>query len=133
MYVKQEFVISQQTIKFSDKNPSHLQQIKPGIYCRNNISWYAHYGDIKMELPCTVVSKQSEVSSMLKSSKGISSTYMIRNVYFTKFQALLKFGMIFWWGIGGKLCRRIFRIQKSVIRSMVGVSSRTFCRQLFKE
>jgi hypothetical protein len=28
---------------------------------------------------------------------------------------------------------RIFRIQKRVIRSMVGVSSRTSCRQLFKE
>jgi hypothetical protein len=38
--------------------------------------------------------------------------------------------------LGGNRCElsiRIFRIQKRVIRSMVGVSSRTSCRQLFKE
>jgi len=33
---------------------------------------------------------------------------------------------------GGELTTRILRIQKR-IRSMVGVSSRTSCRQLFKE
>ena len=33
----------------------------------------------------------------------------------------------------GELTTGILRIQKRVIRSMVGVSSRTFCRQLFKE
>jgi hypothetical protein len=33
----------------------------------------------------------------------------------------------------GELNTRILRIQKRVIRSMVGVSSRTACRQLFKE
>jgi len=33
----------------------------------------------------------------------------------------------------GELNMRILRIQRRVIRSMVGVSSRTCCRQLFKE
>ena len=36
-------------------------------------------------------------------------------------------------GIGGELSIRIFRIQKRVIQSMVGLSSRMSCRQLFKE
>ena len=36
-------------------------------------------------------------------------------------------------GVGAELSIRIFRIQKRVIRSMVGVSSRMSCRQLFKE
>jgi len=31
----------------------------------------------------------SKVSFMIKSLKGILSPYMIRNIYFTKFQALL--------------------------------------------
>ena len=35
--------------------------------------------------------------------------------------------------IEGELSIRIFRIQKRVTGSMVGVSSRTSCRQLFKE
>jgi len=36
-------------------------------------------------------------------------------------------------GAGGELNTRILRIKKRVIRSMVGVSARTSCRQLFKE
>jgi hypothetical protein len=77
---------------------------------------------------------------MIKSLKDILSQYIIRNIYFTKFQSLLWFGILFWAGEGGmevELNTRIFRIQKrvvrSVVRSMVGVSSRTSCRQLFKE
>jgi hypothetical protein len=35
--------------------------------------------------------------------------------------------------MGGEVNVRIFRIQKKVVRLMVGVSSRTSCRQLFKE
>ena len=60
-------------------------------------------------------------------------SYMIWNVHFTKFQALLRCGILIWGGIGGELNTRMFRIQKRVIRSVVGVSSRTSCRQLFKE
>ena len=46
-----------------------------------------------------------------------------------------RFGILFFFGggIGGKLSIRIFSIQERVIRSMAGVSSRTPCRQLFKE
>ena len=36
-------------------------------------------------------------------------------------------------GFGGELNTRILRIQRRVIRSKVGVSSRTSCGQLFKE
>jgi len=36
-------------------------------------------------------------------------------------------------GAGGELTTRILKIQKRVIRSTVAVSSRTSCRQLFKE
>jgi hypothetical protein len=35
--------------------------------------------------------------------------------------------------MGGEVNTRIFRIQKRLVRLMVGVSSRTSCRQLFKE
>jgi hypothetical protein len=47
--------------------------------------------------------------------------------------SLLQFGILFWEGAGGELSTRIFRIHKQVIRSTVGVNSRTSCRQLFKE
>jgi hypothetical protein len=66
---------------------------------------------------------------MIKSLKEILIPNMIQNIYFTKFQSLLQFGILFWGGLN----TRILRIQKRVIRSMVGVSSRTCCRELFKE
>ena len=69
---------------------------------------------------------------MIKFLKEILSFYKIQNVYFTKFQVLLR-SEILLGGIGSELNTRIFIIQERVIGSMVGVSSRTFCRQLFKE
>ena len=67
---------------------------------------------------------------MIKSLRETLSTYMIRNLHFTKFQSLLRFGILSW---GGESNRKIFILQKRVIRVMAGVNSRTSCRQLFKE
>jgi len=70
---------------------------------------------------------------MIKSLKVVLSPNLIRNIYFIKFHSLLRLGILFWGGAGGELTARILRIQKRVIRSMVGVSARTSCRQLFEE
>jgi hypothetical protein len=70
---------------------------------------------------------------MISSLKEILSLNLIRTIYFSKFHSLLQFGILFWRVAGGELTTRIFRIQKSVIRSMVGVNSRASCRQLLKE
>ena len=70
---------------------------------------------------------------MIKSLRETLSRYMIRNIYFTKFQSLLRFGILFCGGMGGEVNVRILRIQERVVRLVVGVSSRTSCRQLFKE
>ena len=70
---------------------------------------------------------------MVKFLKEVLSPNLIQNIYFTKFHSLLRFRILIWEGAGGELTTRILRIQKRVIRSMVGVSSRTPCRQLFKE
>jgi hypothetical protein len=57
---------------------------------------------------------------------------MIRNIYFSKFQTILRFGILFE-GNGGELNITIFEIQKTAIRSVVGGSSKMSSRQLFKE
>ena len=58
---------------------------------------------------------------MIKSSKEILNPCMIRNIYFTKFNALLRSGILLGGrGIGGELSIRIFRIQKRVIRLLAG-------------
>ena len=65
------------------------------------VTWYFWSIEIKengVGRACDVANKLSKVSFMMKSSKGILNLYMIRNVYFTKFQALLRFGILFFWG-----------------------------------
>jgi hypothetical protein len=70
---------------------------------------------------------------MIKSLKEILSPNVIQSIYFSKFHPLLRFGILFWGEAGGVVTTRILKIQKRVLRSMVGVNSRTSCRQLFKE
>jgi len=96
-----------------------------GIHVTETLKWNSHVQSL--------ANKLRKVSFMIKSSKGILSPYVIQSVYFTKSQALLWCGILSWVGIGGELNIRIFRIQKRMIRSMVGVSSRTSCRQFFKD
>jgi hypothetical protein len=98
-----------------------------GIHIVETLKWNSHVQPL--------ASKSSKISFMKKSLKKILSPNMRQNIYFTKFHSLLRFGILSWGGeeIGGELNRRILRIQKEAIRSMVGASSRTSCRQLFKE
>jgi len=77
--------------------------------------------------------KLCKVVFMIKSLKEVWSLNLIQNIYFTKFHSILWFGILFWGVAGNELTTTILRIQKQVIRSMVAVSSRTSCRQLFKE
>ena len=70
---------------------------------------------------------------MIKSLKEILRSNLIRNIYFTKFHSLLRFGILCWGGAGGELTSKILQIQKRVIRLIAGVNPRTPCRQLFKE
>jgi uncharacterized protein YqgQ len=92
-----------------------------GIQIIDTLKWHSH-----IQL---LASKLSKVAFMIKSLKEILSLNLIRNIYFAKFHSVLRFGILFWGEqAGGELTTRIFRIQKRVIRSKVGVSSRTSCR-----
>jgi len=61
-----------------------------GIYITETLKWNSHVQSLGNIL--------SKVSFMIKYSKGILSPYMFRNVYFTIFQELLWFGILFWGG-----------------------------------
>ena len=79
-----------------------------GIHIKEALKWNSHVQSL--------ASKLSKVSFIIKSLKEILSPNTIRNIYFTKFQSLLQFGVLFWgegdWGAGGELNMRILRIQK---------------------
>jgi len=64
-----------------------------GIHITETLKWNSHVQSL--------TSKLSKVSFMIKSLKEILSPNMIRNIYITKFQSLIRFGILFWRGIEG--------------------------------
>jgi hypothetical protein len=55
---------------------------------------------------------------------------LIRSLYHSKFESLVRYGIIVW-GVE-KESISVFKLQKRVIRTMSGVGKSTSCRQLFK-
>jgi hypothetical protein len=62
-----------------------------GIHITETLNWNIHLQ--------TLAHKLSKLSFMIKSLKEILSPYMIRHIYFTKFQTILRSGILFWGGV----------------------------------
>jgi hypothetical protein len=81
-------------VTFNKMNLDYTAETKfLGIHITETLKWNSHVQSL--------ASKLSKVSFMIKSLKEILSPNMIRNIYFTKFQSLLQFGILFWGWIGG--------------------------------
>ena len=96
-----------------------------GVYITETPKWSTRIQSLANSL--------CKVAFIIKSLKNIMSPYMIRNIYFSQFQSLLRFGLLFWGGREGIMSTKLYRLQKRVIRFMVGVNARTTCKQLFKD
>ena len=75
-----------------------------GIYITENLGWNTHIN--------LLTTKLSKVVFKIKATKGILTSQMALNIYFAQFQSLMRFGLLFWGGIGGEQIKRLFRIQK---------------------
>jgi hypothetical protein len=64
-----------------------------GIQITEMLKWNTHTQSL--------ASKLCKVTFMIKSLKEVLSPNLIGNIYFTKFQSLLRFGIIFWGGSRG--------------------------------
>jgi hypothetical protein len=79
-------------VTFNKMNLDYTAETKfLGIRITETLKWNTHVRSL--------ASKLSKVSFMIKSLKEILSPNMIQNIYFTKFQSLLWFGILFWGGI----------------------------------
>jgi hypothetical protein len=88
-----------------------------------NISWKNHVQKILPKL-----SSASYLVGRLYPSCKLNTLKMI---YFTYFHAFMEYGIIYW---GDSVeSKRIFQLQKRVIRIMTGSTSRISCRTLFKK
>jgi hypothetical protein len=55
----------------------------------------------------------------VKTLRGILSTSGLRNIYFVKFQSILRYGIIFWRGESES--QKVLKLQKKVLHTMKGV------------
>ena len=94
-----------------------------GIYITENLKWTTHLNTLRQQL--------CKVCYIIKSAQGIMGSGMIKSLYHSKFESLVKYGIIFW-GVENESIS-IFRLQKRVVRTMCGVGKSVSCRQLFKD
>ena len=66
----------------------------------------------------------------MRSIKTIMSLNTLKTIYYSSFNAIISYGLPFW---GNSLHTiKVFRIQKRIIRIMLGCKQRVSCRNLFK-
>jgi hypothetical protein len=94
-----------------------------GIHVTETLKWCTHARILRAKL--------FKVVYMVKILKEKMSQYMIRIIYFSLFESCLRNGIILWGG--DRESNRIFKLQEQVLRVIYGVSSRTSCRQIFKD
>jgi hypothetical protein len=74
-----------------------------GIYISENPSWATHIKYLCHKLNMALY--------LIKSLRDVVSLSILRNIYLTKFESILKYGIIFWGG-GHKDTDTVFKIQK---------------------
>jgi hypothetical protein len=78
-------------VTFNDMNVDYTPEIKfLDIQITDTLKWHCHIQLLAGTL-CKVAFK-------IKSLKEVLSLNLIRNIYFTKFHSLLRFGILFWGG-----------------------------------
>jgi hypothetical protein len=92
-----------------------------GIYIHDSVNWSCH---IEYIIP-----KQSSACYIM-SIKAFMSLNTLKNVYYSYFNATINYGLPFWGNSPHSL--KIFKMQKRIIRIMIGCKNRVSCRNLFR-
>ena len=100
-----------------------VQQLKKkflGLVINNNLSWKTNIECIKPKL-CTVCYAMQSVKSYV-------SINTLKMIYYS-FYCVMTYGLLSWGYSSGS--RKIFRLQKKIIRIMMGCRNSEYCRKLF--
>jgi hypothetical protein len=93
-----------------------------GIEISENLSWKNHIQHLCPKLNKAVY--------LIKSLRNSVSLWVLKNIYFTKFESILKYGIF--WGGGCKEVEAVFKIKKKKgLRVIMGVNSQVSCIKLF--
>jgi hypothetical protein len=94
-----------------------------GLKIDNNLNWKKHIEYI--------ISKLSSACFSMRTVTPLLKVDTLKLVYFAYFHSIISYGIIFWGNLTDS--KRVFIIQKKVIRIMAGVKRRISCRELFKK
>jgi len=94
-----------------------------GLGINNTLSWNSH---IDFVLP-----KLSSACYAMKSIKSYLSQQILKVIYYSYFYTIMSYGIIFWRHTMN--AKKVFRLQKRILRIMAGCGMRDSCRTLFVE
>jgi hypothetical protein len=87
------------------------------IYCKYHIEY--------------ILPKLSAVCYAMRITKPYMSLEMLKMVYYSNFNSIINYGLPFW-GTSPH-SKKIFRIEKRIVRIMMGCRKEASCRNLFRE
>ena len=107
-------------IVFKNVASSNTYEVKfLGINISNFLKWNTHIQFFMFK-----------VKQGISSLRGDLSLFMLRNIHFTKFQSLTRYGIILWGGERESV--KVLKIQKRVLCSIKGMHKRQSCGSAFK-
>jgi hypothetical protein len=94
-----------------------------GMTLDNTLSWKTHID--------TIILKLSSASFAMRAVKSFLSQDSMRMVNYSYFHSIMTYVLIFWGN--SQYSKIIFRLQKRIIRIVVGIRGRDSCREHFKK
>jgi hypothetical protein len=73
----------------------------------------------------------SRASYAVRPLSHVSNIDPLKLIYFAYFHSLMKYGIIFWGNSSDS--KKVFILQKKIVRIIVDTKSQTPCRDLFKK
>jgi hypothetical protein len=123
-HLKNNNVIDAPHILHKNEKITYISQLKfLGINISCPLTW-----STQIKVLCANFSK---VCHMIKMLKDEANFYVLRNIYFAKFQSVMRYGIILWGGISK--ITKVLKVQKRALRLMTNKSKNESCRPVFKE
>ncbi|PNF37508.1 hypothetical protein B7P43_G14331 [Cryptotermes secundus] len=94
-----------------------------GLTLDSTFSWKNHID--------AIIPKLSSACFAVRAIKPFLSLESLKSVYFSYFHSIMTYGLIFWGNC--YYSNTIFKLQKRIIRIMVGIGNRKSCREYFKK
>jgi hypothetical protein len=110
------------SIGYVDKTIEEAETKFLSLQVDNNLNWKTH---IQYIIP-----KLSSACFPMRNITSLMKTETLKLVYFACFQSIMSYGIIFW---GNSTNKKIFYIQKKIIKIMAGTKRTASYRELFKK